>query len=152
MLLLLSRISYFWEHLSVSQEKSHQKHEWERYGYSHLFSMNWEKIFPYIRKPSLLNRVLGVLACSRALCVYMLACFACLRACVLTCLECLRAYVLERLRASVVMCLVCFRAWRAYVLLCLMCFRVYVLLMMKCFIFLRVCVLGVLFYLICFTF
>ena len=25
-------------------------HEWERYGYSHLFSMNWVKIFPYIGK------------------------------------------------------------------------------------------------------
>ena len=33
-----------------SQEKSLRIHEWERCGYSHLFSMNWEKIFPYIRK------------------------------------------------------------------------------------------------------
>ena len=32
------------------QEKSLKIHEWERYGYSHLFSMNWEKIFPYIGK------------------------------------------------------------------------------------------------------
>ena len=32
------------------QEKSLKIHEWERYGYPHLFSMNWEKIFPYIGK------------------------------------------------------------------------------------------------------
>ena len=70
--------------------------------------------------PSLLNWVLDVLAC-----------FACLRAWVLKCLACLhawRAYVLPRLACS-----------RA-------CVRVYVLVMMKCFIFLRVCVLCVLFF------
>ena len=33
-----------------SQEKSLKIHEWERYGYSHLFSMNWVKILPYIAK------------------------------------------------------------------------------------------------------
>ena len=46
---------------------------------------------------SLLNRVLGVLACSRAWHAYVLGvltCLACLRACVLTCLACLRAHVL----------------------------------------------------------
>ena len=35
----------------LSQKKSLQIHEWERYGYSHLFSMNWKKTFLYIRKP-----------------------------------------------------------------------------------------------------
>ena len=34
----------------VTQEKSLKVCEWERYGYVHLFSMNWEKIFPYIGK------------------------------------------------------------------------------------------------------
>ena len=29
----------------VSQEKSLLIHEWERCGFSHLFSMNWEKYF-----------------------------------------------------------------------------------------------------------
>ena len=54
--------------------------------------------FPQFHE-SLLNRVLGVLAC-----------FACLRACVLTCLACLRAYVLGMPA--------CLRAWRARVLAC----------------------------------
>ena len=35
----------------LAQEKSLKIHDWERYGYSRLFSMNWEKIFPYIGKP-----------------------------------------------------------------------------------------------------
>ena len=30
-----------------SQEKSLKIYEWERYGYSHLYSMDWEKIYPY---------------------------------------------------------------------------------------------------------
>ena len=51
---------------------------------------------------SLLNRVLGVLACSRAWRAYL---HACLRACVFTCLACLCAY--DR---GVFPCL---RAWRA---------------------------------------
>ena len=34
----------------VSHEKSLKIHERERYGYSHLFSMNWEKVFPYTGK------------------------------------------------------------------------------------------------------
>ena len=34
----------------VTLEKSLTIHEWERYRYPHLFSMNWEKIFPYIGK------------------------------------------------------------------------------------------------------
>ena len=63
----------------------------------------------YERSP--LNRVLGVLACSRALRAYVLACsrvyvLACSRAwraCVLSMLECLRAW----------------RAWGAFVLACL---------------------------------
>ena len=86
---------------------------------------------------SLLNCVLGVLAC--------------LRACVLTYLPCLRVYVLGLLA-----CLAYFRDWCACVLVCLRawcaCVRACVLVIMKCFIFLRVCVLGVLFCLICFTF
>ena len=44
--------------------------------------------------PSLLNRVLGVLACSRALRIYVLACLRAWRAYVLACLACLRARVL----------------------------------------------------------
>ena len=32
------------------QEKHLKIHECERYGYSHLFSINLEKIFPYIGK------------------------------------------------------------------------------------------------------
>ena len=32
-----------------AQEKSLQIHEWERYGYSHLFSMSWEK---FLQKPT----------------------------------------------------------------------------------------------------
>ena len=35
---------------ALAQEKSLKIHEWERYGYLHLFSMNWQKIFPYIGK------------------------------------------------------------------------------------------------------
>ena len=76
--------------------------------------------FPQFHE-SLLNRVLGVLACSRArvLCVftclraYVLSVLACLRAwhaCVLACLACLRAYVLGMPA--------CLRAWRARVLAC----------------------------------
>ena len=34
----------------ISQEKSLKIHGWERYGYPHLFSMYWKKIFPYIGK------------------------------------------------------------------------------------------------------
>ena len=70
-------------------------------------------------------------------------------ACVLTCLACFRADVLTCLHAYVL------RTWRAYVfgvLAYLVCLRACVLVMMKCFIFLRVCILGVLFCLICFTF
>ena len=36
--------------LLITKEKSLKIHEWERYGYPHLFSMNWEKISPYIGK------------------------------------------------------------------------------------------------------
>ena len=71
---------------------------------------------------SLLNRVLGVLTCSRALRVYVLTCLACLLAYVLAYLGCLRVYVLTCLRACVFTC---------------------VLVMIKYFIFLPVCVLGV---------
>ena len=50
---------------------------------------------------SLLNRVLGVLACSRA---YVLVCSRAWRVYVLTIVACFRAYVL-----GVLMCLVCLR-------------------------------------------
>ena len=67
---------------------------------------------------SLLNRVLGVLAC-----------FGCLRPCVLTCLACLRAYMLTYLRACVLGVLACltylvflrnWRVWCACVCACLL--------------------------------
>ena len=89
-----------------------------------------------------LNHVLGVFACSRALRVYVLACSRALRTSVFR----------------------CFCAWRACVLgvfTCLACLRDYVLGVLACvracyddivMIFLRVCELGVLFCLICFTF
>ena len=71
-------------------------------------------------------------------------------------LACSRAHVLGVLSACVLTCLACLRAWCAYVLACLRawcaCVCTCVLVMMKCFIFLRVCVLGVLFCLISFTF
>ena len=123
---------------------------------------------------SLLNRVLGVLACSRALRVYVLACsralcasaLRCLRAWCACVLACLRAYVLKCLSAWRTCVLTCFCAWLACVLgmftwlACLhaymhgvlACVRACVLVTMKCFIFLRVCALGVLFCLIYFTF
>ena len=108
-----------------------------------------------IKHGSLLNRVLGVLACSRALRVYVLACSRALRAYVLTRLACLRAYrayvlsVLACLHTSVlgVLCVLgvfnCLRAWRAYVLTGLLCLRARVVITRKCFIFLRVCALDV---------
>ena len=95
--------------------------------------------------------MLGVLACSRALRVYMLTCSRAWGAYVHAYLRAWRAYVLT--------CLACLRTWRAYVLGVFTCLRascacvctcVHVL--MKYFIFLRVCVLGVLFCLISFTF
>ena len=95
-----------------------------------------QKVSLGVTNSSLLNRVLGVLVCSRAL-----------RAFVITCLACLHAYVLGR--ACVLTCLVFayLRAWCARVRAC-------VVVTMKCFIFLRVCALGVwcAFCLICFTF
>ena len=80
----------------------------------------------------------------------MLWVFTSLRAHVLGVFACLHAYVLT-----------CLRAWRVCVLdilgvlaklACLVCLHACVLVMMKFFIFLRVCVLGVLFCLISFTF
>ena len=109
-----------------------------------FYDMNFNFAHIYM---SLLNCVLGVLACSRALRAHVLCVLSCLRACVLTCLACLRAYLLGVLaclpawRACVLACL------RAYVLACLrtwcVCMRVCVVVTMKCFIFLRVCALGV---------
>ena len=69
--------------------------------------------------PSLLNRMLGVLACSRALRIYVLASSRAYVLSVLTCLACLRACVFG--------VLACSRAWRAFVLACL----TYVLVMMR---------------------
>ena len=129
-----------------------------------MFRQTFCKKLSFLKKiisPSLLN---CVLACSLALRVYVPLCSRAWRAYVLTCLVCLRVSVL-----TCMACLrfACLRAWRAYVFACLRTWRVYVLaylrawcacvctcvlVMMKCFIFLRVCVLGVLFCLICFTF
>ena len=44
----LFRKKYLWT--SAHREKYLKVHEWESYGYSHLFSMNWVKVFPYIWK------------------------------------------------------------------------------------------------------
>ena len=74
-----------------------------------------------------------VLACSRALRVYVLACSRAWRVYVLTCLRDWRACVLPCFSA-------CVLAWsRAFVFA----WFVYVLTMMKCFTFLRVCVLSI---------
>ena len=68
-----------------------------------------QKVSLGVTNSSLLNRVLGVLVCSRALRAFVITCLACLhayvlgRACVLTCLVCLRTYVLG--------VLACVRAW-----------------------------------------
>ena len=90
----------------------------------------------------LLNHVLGVLTCSRALRVYVLACLGVWHACVLGMPARLRAYVLGVLVClhasvlSVLSCLACLCAQHACVLTC-------VVVTMKCFIFLGVCGLGV---------
>ena len=86
-----------------------------------------------------------VLASSRAWRVYVLACLRAWRVCVLTCFRAWRAWCAYML--GVLTCLAglaCLRAWCACLCTC-------VLFMMKRFIFLRVCVLGVVFCLICFT-
>ena len=72
------------------------------------------------KKTSLLYRVLGVLTCSRALCVCVLACSRAWRACVLTCLACLCAYVLG-VFACVRACLLCWNVLFSYVLAVLFC-------------------------------
>ena len=85
---------------------------------------------------SLLNCVLGVLACFACLRACVLSCSACLRVCMLACLACLRAYapaclarlhayLLAYLRARVLGVLTC---WRACVLTCLVCLCACVLL------------------------
>ena len=90
----------------------------------------------------LLNHVLGVLTCSRALRVYVLACLGVWHACVLGMPARLRAYVLGVLVClhasvlSVLSCLACLCAQHACVL-------TGVVVTMKCFIFLGVCGLGV---------
>ena len=56
---------------------------------------------------SLLNRVLGVLACLRALHVYVLACSRARHVCVFACWRAWRVCVL-----------MCWRAWRAWMLTC----------------------------------
>ena len=103
--------------------------------------------FLFKDKRSLLNRVLAVLACSRALCASVLACSRAWRVCVFTCLRAWSAYVLACLCAWCTWC-----AWCACMLGVLACVRARVLVMMKCFIFLHVWVLGVLFCFICVTF
>ena len=80
---------------------------------------------------SLLNRVLGVLACFVCLRVGVLACLACLRVYVLACLVRLCAYVFACLRDCVLGNLSCLRAWVlvcacfAYVLPIMCAWRVY---------------------------
>ena len=63
---------------------------------------------------------------------------------------CLRAYVLGVLSCLASLC--AWQDWRVYVLSVHACLCACLLVMMKCFIFLRVCVLGVFFCLICFKF
>ena len=82
---------------------------------------------------SLLNHAFGVLACSRALRVY-----------VLPCLRAWRAWVLMCLRAYVLSVLACLRAWRACVLTCFCAWRACVLCVFTCLACLRAYVLGVL--------
>ena len=101
---------------------------------------------------NLLNRVLGVLECWRALRASVLRCLCAWRDSMLTCL---RAYVITCFcawRACVLGKFTCSAYLRAYVLGVLACVHACVLVTMKPFIFLRVCALGVLFCLICFTF
>ena len=59
---------------------------------------------------SLLNHVLGVLACFVCLCVGVLTCLACLRVYVLACLARLCAYVFACLRARELVVLTCLGA------------------------------------------
>ena len=73
---------------------------------------------------SLLNRLLGVLACSRALRVCVLACSRALRVCVFACLcvcvlACSRAWCVCVLTCLCACVLVFLRAWRVCVLACL---------------------------------
>ena len=84
-----------------------------------------------LRQMSLLNRVLGVLVCSR---VYMFACSRAWCAFVLCVLGLL----------GMLMCLTCLHACVLDVLLCLCALCAYMLAMMKYFTFLHVCVLGML--------
>ena len=101
------------------------------------------------------HTILNESAKSRAWRACVFACFCAWRACVVTCLAYLRGYVLTCLRGYVLTCLHAWRAWRAYVfgvLAYLVCLRACVLVTMKCFIFLPVCMLGVLFCLNCFIF
>ena len=100
--------------------------------------------------------MLGVLACSRALRAHVLGMLTCLT---FLCLRACHAYMLLCLSAWCACVLSCLSDWHAYVLSVLACLRAWcvcvrasVLAMMKCFIFFRVCVLGVLFCLIYFTF
>ena len=121
--------------------------------YIYIYIHSWRYAYNYrdvLMNRSLLNRVLACFARLRA-CV--LTCLACLRACVLTCLGYLHAYVLMCLTCLRVCVLTCLTCLRAYVLTCLLaCVFTHVLVMMKYFIFLPVCVLGVGFCLIYFTF
>ena len=105
-----------------------------------------EKPKSFNNKTGLLNHVLGVLTCSRALRVYVLACLGVWHACVLGMPARLRVYVLGVLvclHASVLGVFVCLACLRAYMHGVLACVRACVVVTMKCFIFLGVCGLGV---------
>ena len=93
---------------------------------------------------SLLNRVLGVLPCLRALRVYVLACSRTWCVCVLTCLACLGVSVLTCFRACMLPCFHASVLGVLGMLACLAYLHAYVLAMMKCFTFLCVSVLGIL--------
>ena len=95
----------------------------------HFLRMHRDSFF----QRSLLNRKLGVLACSRA---YGLAYSRAWRVCVLGVLKCLaswRAYVLACLRAYVIACLACSRVWHACVLACFVCLCIRVLCLRACY-------------------
>ena len=114
-----------------------------------VFILFWKHAFIRMKISSLLNRVLGVLACSRAWRAYVLACSRAWRAYVLACSRAWRACLLTCLRTWRAYVLACSRAWRACVLTCLgahvlgvlACSRTYVLGVLTC---LRAYVLGVL--------
>ena len=94
------------------------------YDYDHS-----EPIITPVLQTSLLNRVLGVLACFACLRAHVLGVFACLHAYVLGVLTCLCASMLgvftyyRAWRTHVFDVLAYSRAWRAFVFTCFACLR-----------------------------